>query len=172
MKPNWTLKILILLDFRQLEHFTGIASSPMFWLALDKALSSLFQVVNVWEYKPKEKRVILKGPLYGHNEAVTCLAASPAYNVIVSGSRDRSCIIWDLNRLLLVRQLRGHAAPVAAVCVNELTVRTVALSLTPILLSFSLSPSFPASLHPFLSLPPSLHLPPPPSVSLSLSQCL
>ncbi|CAI9723395.1 repeat and FYVE domain-containing 3-like isoform X2 [Octopus vulgaris] len=78
-------------------------------------------VVNVWEYKPKEKRVILKGPLYGHNEAVTCLAASPAYNVIVSGSRDRSCIIWDLNRLLLVRQLRGHAAPVAAVCVNELT---------------------------------------------------
>lgn len=78
-------------------------------------------VVSVWEYKTKEKRVVLKCPLYGHNEAVTCLAASPAYNVIVSGSRDRSCIIWDLNRLVLVRQLRGHAAPVAAVCVNELT---------------------------------------------------
>lgn len=82
-----------------------------------------FQVVSVWEYKAKEKRVVLKCPLYGHNEAVTCLAASPAYNVIVSGSRDRSCIIWDLNRLVLVRQLRGHAAPVAAVCINGLTVR-------------------------------------------------
>lgn len=78
-------------------------------------------VVSVWEYKAKEKRVVLKCPLYGHNEAVTCLAASPAYNVIVSGSRDRSCIIWDLNRLVLVRQLRGHAAPVAAVCINGLT---------------------------------------------------
>ncbi|KAL5018829.1 hypothetical protein ScPMuIL_004551 [Solemya velum] len=78
-------------------------------------------VVNVWEQKPKEKRVILKQPLYGHTEPVTCLVVSPAYNIIVSGSRDRTCIVWDMSRLIFVRQLRGHMAPVAAVCINELT---------------------------------------------------
>ena len=66
--------------------------------------------------------MILKGPLYGHIEPVTCLAASGAYNIVVSGSRDRTCIVWDLSRLAFVRQLRGHAAPVAAVCINDVTV--------------------------------------------------
>jgi WD40 repeat protein len=80
-------------------------------------------VVNVWEFgKGRDRhRLVLKQSLFGHSEAVTCLAASSAYNIIVSGSRDRTCIIWDLNELVFVRQLRGHAAPVAAVCINELT---------------------------------------------------
>ena len=83
------------------------------------------QVVHVWEFgKGKDKRLLsLKRPLYGHTEAVTCLATSAAYNLIVSGSRDRTCIIWDLSGLVFVRQLRGHAAPVAAVTINDLTVR-------------------------------------------------
>ena len=82
------------------------------------------QVVYVWEFgKRKDKRnLILRRSLYGHTEPVTCLAASAGYNIIVSGSRDRTCIVWDLSRLVFVRQLRGHAAPVAAVCINELTV--------------------------------------------------
>ncbi|XP_064637335.1 WD repeat and FYVE domain-containing protein 3-like isoform X3 [Lineus longissimus] len=80
-------------------------------------------VVNVWEIgHGKDKRqLILKQPLYGHTEPVTCLAASVAFNMIVSGSRDRTCIIWDMCRLIFVRQLHGHAAPVAAVSINELT---------------------------------------------------
>ncbi|KAH3872283.1 hypothetical protein DPMN_035498 [Dreissena polymorpha] len=78
-------------------------------------------VVNVWEQNLKEKRVNLKQPLYGHTEPVTCVAVSPGYNFIVSGSRDRTCIIWDLSKLTYVRQLRGHTAPVAAVTINELT---------------------------------------------------
>jgi|SRR6218665_737692 len=82
------------------------------------------QVVNVWKFgKGKDKnRLTLKQALFGHTEAVTCLTVSSAYNVIVSGSRDRTCIIWDLTQLVFVRQLRGHAAPVAAVYINELTV--------------------------------------------------
>lgn len=82
------------------------------------------QVVNVWEFGKgrHRRRLTLKKSLIGHSEAVTCLTASAAYNIIVSGSRDRSCIIWDLNELVFVRQLRGHAAPVAAVAINELTV--------------------------------------------------
>jgi WD40 repeat protein len=83
------------------------------------------QVVNVWGVvKSRERRrLILRQPLYGHTDTVTCLAASASFNIVVSGSRDRSCIVWDLCKLVFIRQLRGHAAPVAAVCVNDLTVR-------------------------------------------------
>lgn len=74
----------------------------------------------MWEYS--HKQLVILQCLYGHSDAVTCLAASPAYNVIVSGSRDATAIMWDLSRRIFVRQLRGHAAPVAAVAVNDLTV--------------------------------------------------
>lgn len=77
-------------------------------------------MVSVWEYNRRQLRV--KQCLYGHTAAVTCLAASPAYNVVVSGSRDCSAIVWDLSRLTFVRQLRGHGAPIAAVAINEVTV--------------------------------------------------
>lgn len=62
--------------------------------------------------------------LLGHTDTVTCLTASLAYHIIVSGSQDRTCIIWDLNKLSFLTQLRGHRAPVSALCINELTVRT------------------------------------------------
>ncbi|XP_060523655.1 WD repeat and FYVE domain-containing protein 3 [Cylas formicarius] len=78
-------------------------------------------VVTVWEYDVRKKSICIKHNLYAHTDAVTCLAVSPAYNVIVSGSRDCSAIIWDLSRGVFVRQLRGHAGPIAAVAVNELT---------------------------------------------------
>lgn len=60
--------------------------------------------------------------LLGHTDTVTCATASLAYHIIVSGSRDRTCIIWDLNKLSFLTQLRGHRAPVSALCINELTV--------------------------------------------------
>ncbi|CAL8102436.1 unnamed protein product [Calicophoron daubneyi] len=63
----------------------------------------------------------LRANLCGHTEAVTCLAASSAFNLVVSGSRDRTCILWDLTRLCFLRQLSGHTAPVAAVCISEAT---------------------------------------------------
>lgn len=77
-------------------------------------------MVTVWQYD--KKKLTIKKNLYGHTEPVTCLAASRAYNLIVSGSRDRTCILWDLSRLQFVRQLLGHPAPVAAVAINEVTV--------------------------------------------------
>ncbi|XP_056639814.1 WD repeat and FYVE domain-containing protein 3 isoform X1 [Diorhabda sublineata] len=78
-------------------------------------------VVTIWQYEARRKTMTIKHSLYGHTDAITCLASSPAYNVIISGSRDCSAIIWDLSRGVFVRQLRGHAGPVAAVAVNDLT---------------------------------------------------
>lgn len=81
-------------------------------------------VVCVWEMgtsKEKAKPLTLKQALLGHTDTVTCATASVAYHIIVSGSRDRTCIIWDLNKLSFLTQLRGHRAPVSALCINELT---------------------------------------------------
>lgn len=64
-------------------------------------------MVTVWGYEARKKSMTIKHRLYAHTDAVTCLAASPAYNVIVSGSRDSTAIIWDLSRGVFVRQLRG-----------------------------------------------------------------
>ncbi|XP_077377164.1 WD repeat and FYVE domain-containing protein 3 isoform X1 [Festucalex cinctus] len=80
--------------------------------------------ICVWETgtsKERAKTLVLKQALLGHTDAVTCLTASSAYHIVVSGSRDRTCIVWDLNKLSFVTQLRGHRAPVSALCINELT---------------------------------------------------
>ena len=80
-------------------------------------------VINVWELnKHRQRRLLLKARLYGHLDTVTCMAVSSAYHLLVSGSRDQSCIIWDINSWTFVRQLPNHYAAVSYVCINELTV--------------------------------------------------
>ncbi|OXB55076.1 hypothetical protein ASZ78_012875 [Callipepla squamata] len=59
--------------------------------------------------------------LYGHSQAVTCLAASVTYSIIVSGSDDRTCIIWDLNRLTYITQLPAQGASLSSVAINNST---------------------------------------------------
>ena len=66
-------------------------------------------------------RAVLKQPLYGHTAPVLCMTASTAFNILVSGSVDKTCIIWDLSRLRYVTQLMDHRGPVSAVCINNLT---------------------------------------------------
>ncbi|KAK9506438.1 hypothetical protein O3M35_008379 [Rhynocoris fuscipes] len=100
-------------------HFTGEIVACVCPNSKTVITAATTSVVTIWEYTKKQLNVVKT--LIGHNEAVTCLAASPAYNVIVSGSRDTTAIIWDLNHRIFVRQLTGHNAPVAAVAINDLT---------------------------------------------------
>lgn len=78
--------------------------------------------------KQKSERHYLK--LVSFQIAVTCLAASPAYNIIVSGSRDGTAIVWDMSRYIFVRQLRDHVGLVAAVAINDLTGNIATCSAT------------------------------------------
>ncbi|ESN92294.1 hypothetical protein HELRODRAFT_194322 [Helobdella robusta] len=93
----------------------------------DSVSVMLRTVVKVWRLNLRKDggsrlpTLQLRKCLFGHTEAVTCLTVSSAYNIIISGSRDRTCIVWDLNKLCFVRQLRGHAAPVAAIYINDIT---------------------------------------------------
>ena len=36
--------------------------------------------------------------LRGHDGAIVCMAACRPYSMVVTGSSDRTCIIWDTNR--------------------------------------------------------------------------
>lgn len=83
--------------------------------------SGTSSVVTVWELDSKQKSMSVKHSFHGHTDAVTCLAASPAYNIIVSGSRDGTAIVWDMSRYIFVRQLRDHVSLVTAVAINDLT---------------------------------------------------
>ncbi|XP_022116141.2 WD repeat and FYVE domain-containing protein 3 isoform X3 [Pieris rapae] len=86
-------------------------------------------VVTIWQYWARRRRLTVKTCLYGHEEAVTCLAASSAYNLVVSGSRDGLVIVWDAERGTFVRQLLPpHFAnmtqplpPVSALAIDDLT---------------------------------------------------
>ncbi|XP_028916530.1 WD repeat- and FYVE domain-containing protein 4 isoform X1 [Ornithorhynchus anatinus] len=86
--------------------------------------SGTSSVVCVWELsivKDKVKGLHLKQALYGHMQAVTCLAASVTYSLLVSGSSDRTCIIWDLDHLVRVSRLPAHGAPLSAVAISDST---------------------------------------------------
>ena len=39
----------------------------------------------------------------------------------MSGSRDKSAIIWDLSRYVYIKHLPDHVGPVASVAINDLT---------------------------------------------------
>ncbi|KAG0235966.1 hypothetical protein BGW42_004421 [Actinomortierella wolfii] len=79
-------------------------------------------VVCVWRIvQARSYELKLLKCLRGHRETVHTAAISVAYSVIVSGSEDKTCIIWDLNRLEYVRELSKHDDGVRVVAINDNT---------------------------------------------------
>ncbi|XP_061140965.1 WD repeat- and FYVE domain-containing protein 4 isoform X1 [Syngnathus typhle] len=81
-------------------------------------------VVCVWDVlinKDKVSHLKLRRPLYGHTDVVTCMTASEVHNLVVSGSGDLTCILWDLEELSYITQLVGHTSSIYAVAINDLT---------------------------------------------------
>ena len=66
-------------------------------------------LVRVWHLglsAPKQIAydISLRRTLYGHVGPVRCLAVCASYNLLLSGSDDRTCIVWDLARLKVRRE--------------------------------------------------------------------
>ncbi|EPY78183.1 LPS-responsive vesicle trafficking, beach and anchor containing isoform 3-like protein [Camelus ferus] len=81
-------------------------------------------VVCVWELSMAKGRptgLHLKQALYGHTQAVTCLAASVAFNLLVSGSQDCTCTLWDLDHLTHVARLPAHREGVSAIAISDVS---------------------------------------------------
>ncbi|NXA37739.1 LYST regulator, partial [Eudromia elegans] len=70
---------------------------------------------------PSEIEMESQVHLYGHTAAITSLFVCKPYSIMISVSKDGTCIIWDLNRLCYVQSLAGHKSPVTAVSASETT---------------------------------------------------
>ncbi|KAH9156310.1 hypothetical protein AeRB84_001772 [Aphanomyces euteiches] len=77
-------------------------------------------VVNILEYTKirGERQFTHKGKLTGHDDAVTCICINKSFNLIVSGSKDQTAIVWDLRTRSYLRELKGHDAPLRHVGIN------------------------------------------------------
>eukprot|EP01125_Pyxidicula_operculata_P013272 TRINITY_DN4387_c2_g2_i1.p1 TRINITY_DN4387_c2_g2~~TRINITY_DN4387_c2_g2_i1.p1 ORF type:complete len:752 (-),score=154.69 TRINITY_DN4387_c2_g2_i1:101-2170(-) len=53
--------------------------------------------------------------LDGHDDEVRCVRASSEWSIVVSGSADGTCIIWDTYRARMIRSLNAHNGPIVAV---------------------------------------------------------
>ena len=91
--------------------------------------------VRVWELasvtgrgSKQSQQLALLQTLCGHEGAITCMAAEPAFSVLVTGSECGICIIWDLARRRYVRQLGPHVGPVSAVCIDPQSGNIVSCS--------------------------------------------
>lgn len=89
-------------------------------------------VVSVWRQRKDglrgQRRLHLQKSLCAHTQAVVCLAVSQPYSLIVSGSKDRTVIFWDLSSLEYVRQLPELAEPPTAIHANDMTGEVVTAS--------------------------------------------
>ena len=63
--------------------------------------------ISVWALVITANSVDLqpKMTLFGHRSAVTTIAASNSFSALLSASSDGQVLLWDLNRLELVRRL-------------------------------------------------------------------
>ncbi|KAF8962103.1 beach-domain-containing protein [Flammula alnicola] len=70
-------------------------------------------------------RVTLSHIMRVHTDEVVCVAASRAWSLVVSGSKDGSAALWDLNRGVYVRSIwhgdGGESSAVNLVAINEST---------------------------------------------------
>ncbi|CAJ0639828.1 8424_t:CDS:10 [Entrophospora sp. SA101] len=80
-------------------------------------------VICIWRLKwlTKAPEFRFMECLRGHSAKINCVAVSRSYSIIVSGSDDMSCIIWDLNRMKYIRQLKNHEIGVQFVAINDTT---------------------------------------------------
>lgn len=76
-------------------------------------------VVNVWAMGKQDKyELIHLRSLCGHSGAITCVAVSTQYSLVVSGSSDSGVLLWDLNRLELLRRLKGLSGAVTCLQIH------------------------------------------------------
>ncbi|KAH0510243.1 WD repeat- and FYVE domain-containing protein 4 [Microtus ochrogaster] len=81
-------------------------------------------VVCVWELslvKGRPRGLHLRQALYGHTQAVTCLTASVTFSLLVSGSQDRTCILWDLDHFSSVACLPVHREGISAIAISDVS---------------------------------------------------
>ncbi|KAI9672618.1 MAG: hypothetical protein M1831_000053 [Alyxoria varia] len=77
-------------------------------------------IISAWTFSPSQNNVDLhpKATLFGHRSPIAVLTVSKAFGILLSASADGSVIIWDLNRLELIRKISVNQGVYSA-SINE-----------------------------------------------------
>ncbi|KAJ3438053.1 lysosomal-trafficking regulator [Anaeramoeba flamelloides] len=59
--------------------------------------------------------LVEKSVLFGHDQKITCLREMSEYQMIASGSKDGTCILWDTNKWKPITSLRNHEGSVSVI---------------------------------------------------------
>eukprot|EP01156_Anaeramoeba_ignava_P021366 Anaeramoba_ignava/c18862_g1_i2.p1 GENE.c18862_g1_i2~~c18862_g1_i2.p1 ORF type:complete len:914 (+),score=263.88 c18862_g1_i2:328-2742(+) len=79
--------------------------------------------LSIWKMITSENKFInmyAKSILYGHTDQVLCVVCSSDFHIIVSGSADKTAIIWDLNDFSCLSKLEGHEGSVSTIAINKI----------------------------------------------------
>jgi WD40 repeat protein len=122
----------------QVVHVTEAASCTCATWADPQNLvtGSSDHIVRVWQYTQSSQSssflsrgagsLHIRHIMRVHTDAVICVAASRAWSMVVSGSKDDSAAVWDLNRGVYVRSIwhneEGGGEGVHIVAINDSTV--------------------------------------------------
>ena len=90
-------------------------------------------LVSVYRFVGDRKHPQLEpvASLPGHSGAITAVSVSRSLSIIVSGSEDRTAIIWDLNRLSFVRSIEPHEGPISSLAISDCTGDIVTVCCMP-----------------------------------------
>lgn len=89
-------------------------------------------IVRLWRFSRNNSgssglSISLSNMMWVHRDTILCVAASRSWSVIVSGSKDGSAALWDLNRAVYMRSIwhgevdSNDAVGVHLVAINEST---------------------------------------------------
>lgn len=96
----------------------AIAGSKTLITAGEDCAVTVHSVLQSGSGKPV--KLLARSSLFGHKTPVTVLAVSSAFGTLLTVSRDGVAMLWDLNRLELIRKLPG-ARPVDCARINDAT---------------------------------------------------
>ena len=85
-------------------------------------------IAKVWRISAARRQTLqLWMSLTGHTGGIRAVAVSVEWSIIVTGSRDRTCIVWDLNTCAFVRSISCRG-PVTALAISPSTGAIAAVS--------------------------------------------
>ena len=122
------------------EHVhPGQLSCALFVDAQTLVTAGIDCTVSVWNVLVGSKSVELlpRSTLFAHREGVVALAASGAFSSLISADKGGLVLLWDLNRLELVREI-SRGKPVECARINDVT-GTILLCRGPEVAVFSLN---------------------------------
>lgn len=92
------------------------------------------------QYKPQLPHISLDciSTLFGHKDKIKALAISPNGHILVSGSQDKTLIIWNLKTGQLLHRLIGHEAGISSVAISPNGRKLVSGSLDRTLIAWNL----------------------------------